>query len=196
MIANLKTIEYQLAQSWKLCTEWTSRTWMTSTSCWHSWRWKGWERVTSPGRYWVEYFPVLQHIPRWFPGTGFRKVAEKFRPYVENMTFKPFDDVIQAMVSAFTSIYPATSFMSVALSSKKGTLVHLWRAHWSRRCKTLHLLVKKKGSSRIMWPEIHWRLRTEVCDHVLVNAQLRTANWPYFCNESGGWYGRLMSRSS
>ena len=82
-----------------------------------------------PGRYWVEYFPVLQHIPRWFPGTGFRKVAEKFRPYVENMTFKPFDDVIQAMVSAFTSIYPATSFMSVALSSKKGTLVHLWRAH-------------------------------------------------------------------
>ena len=53
-----------------------------------------------PGRFWVEFFPVLRHLPSWIPGTTFKKVAEYYKPYVQQMVNAPFDDVIKAMVSA------------------------------------------------------------------------------------------------
>lgn len=52
-----------------------------------------------PGAHWVEYFPILRHLPLWFPGARFRRTAEKFRPYVEDMVQKPYDDVLHAAVS-------------------------------------------------------------------------------------------------
>lgn len=52
-----------------------------------------------PGAYWVEYFPFLRHIPTWFPGAGFRRIAEAYRPYVKGMLEKPYASVLRAMVS-------------------------------------------------------------------------------------------------
>lgn len=33
------------------------------------------ETAVVPGKYLVELFPALQHLPAWFPGTGFKKDA-------------------------------------------------------------------------------------------------------------------------
>lgn len=52
-----------------------------------------------PGAYWVEYLPFLRHIPNWFPGAAFHKIADKYRPYVEGMLEKPYESVLRAMVS-------------------------------------------------------------------------------------------------
>lgn len=52
-----------------------------------------------PGAYWVEYLPILKHIPSWVPGTSGRKLAEAYRPTVEDMRNQPFDNVKAALVS-------------------------------------------------------------------------------------------------
>lgn len=52
-----------------------------------------------PGAYWVEYFPIMKHIPSWVPGANFQKLAAKYRPFVEAMVQKPFERIRNAVVS-------------------------------------------------------------------------------------------------
>lgn len=51
-----------------------------------------------PGGYWVELFPFLRHIPGWIPGTGAKRLANKFGPYVTASRDKPFKEVQMAAV--------------------------------------------------------------------------------------------------
>jgi len=46
-----------------------------------------------PGAFWVEYFPFLKNIPGWIPGVTFKKFAKQYKPRVEEMRFRPFQDV-------------------------------------------------------------------------------------------------------
>ena len=52
-----------------------------------------------PGRYLVDYFPILRYVPSWVPGAGFKK---KFRD-MANMNFKlrftPFEEAKRDRVS-------------------------------------------------------------------------------------------------
>jgi len=49
-----------------------------------------------PGAFWVEFFPFLQHLPAWVPGTRFKQFANKYRPFVEQSRDEPFDLVKKA----------------------------------------------------------------------------------------------------
>ena len=51
-----------------------------------------------PGAYWVEYFPIMKHIPSWVPGASFRKLTERYRPIVEAMIQKPFERIRNGIV--------------------------------------------------------------------------------------------------
>ncbi|THG93719.1 hypothetical protein EW026_g7591 [Hermanssonia centrifuga] len=50
-----------------------------------------------PGAFWMDYFPILKHIPAWVPGATGRKLAERYVPVVRAMRDQPFysakDDV-------------------------------------------------------------------------------------------------------
>ncbi|KAI0770765.1 cytochrome P450 [Irpex lacteus] len=46
-----------------------------------------------PGKYWVDFIPLLQYVPAWVPGAASAKFAAHSRPVVEKMLHKPFDDV-------------------------------------------------------------------------------------------------------
>lgn len=59
---------------------------------------KGFSLAHIPGAYWVEYFPFLRYIPSWFPGARFQKIAETYKPFVEGMIQKPYEDVLRGMV--------------------------------------------------------------------------------------------------
>ena len=54
---------------------------------------------TIPGVHWIEFFPSLSWIPSWVPGATFKKIAEKYRPSVDDMVRKPFEDVRNGVVS-------------------------------------------------------------------------------------------------
>ncbi|KAI0350830.1 cytochrome P450 [Trametes cingulata] len=50
-------------------------------------------KITVPGRYLVETFPILRHLPSWFPGAGFKREAEAWKPDVLALRNAPFDHV-------------------------------------------------------------------------------------------------------
>ena len=41
--------------------------------------------VAIPGSFWVDLFPILKHVPSWFPGAGFQKKAARWREAVNTM---------------------------------------------------------------------------------------------------------------
>ncbi|KAF7371702.1 Cytochrome P450 [Mycena venus] len=51
-----------------------------------------------PGVYLVDTFPILKHIPRWFPGAGFKRVAEEWSKLSRGMLELPFAETKRQMV--------------------------------------------------------------------------------------------------
>ncbi|KAJ8502251.1 hypothetical protein ONZ51_g72 [Trametes cubensis] len=49
-------------------------------------------KITVPGRYLVETFPILRHLPSWFPGAGFKREAASWKPAVQALRDAPFDN--------------------------------------------------------------------------------------------------------
>ena len=56
------------------------------------------ERAFAPGKYLVEVFPVLRHLPAWFPGATFHRDAAGYRTIFTAMRNEPFDQSLQNLV--------------------------------------------------------------------------------------------------
>ncbi|KAI0332487.1 cytochrome P450 [Cubamyces sp. BRFM 1775] len=54
---------------------------------------------TAPGAFLANIFPALAHIPAWFPGAGFRKIAAAWRRTLDEMCDKPHEFVKQRMAA-------------------------------------------------------------------------------------------------
>ncbi|KAL7282185.1 hypothetical protein ACG7TL_003654 [Trametes sanguinea] len=54
---------------------------------------------TAPGAFLANIFPALAHIPAWFPGAGFRKIAAAWRRTLDEMCDKPHEYVKQRMAA-------------------------------------------------------------------------------------------------
>ncbi|QRV73418.1 cytochrome P450 family protein [Ceratobasidium sp. AG-Ba] len=50
---------------------------------------KGW-----PRSFWLNYFPVLKHIPAWFPGAEFQILGREGRALRDRMIDEPFEEVL------------------------------------------------------------------------------------------------------
>ena len=51
-----------------------------------------------PGKFWVEYLPILRFIPSWVPGANFKQFTEYYQPAVRQMVQWPFKAVQNALV--------------------------------------------------------------------------------------------------
>ncbi|KAJ7130793.1 putative monooxygenase [Mycena crocata] len=47
-------------------------------------------KATAPGAWVVDFIPLLQHLPKWTPGAGFLRTAEKWRKIVSDTTWEPY----------------------------------------------------------------------------------------------------------
>lgn len=56
-------------------------------------------RRSTPGAFAVEIFPILQHIPSWFPGAGFQKVFAECKAANDYLKHVLFDEAKEALVS-------------------------------------------------------------------------------------------------
>lgn len=55
--------------------------------------------TTTPGAFLVDVLPILRHVPIWFPGAKFKKLASEWREEVTEMVEAPFAMVKQQVVS-------------------------------------------------------------------------------------------------
>lgn len=56
-------------------------------------------RRSTPGAFVVEVFPILRHMPSWFPGAGFQKVFAECKVANEYLKHVLFDEAKEALVS-------------------------------------------------------------------------------------------------
>ena len=59
----------------------------------------GFSEVFRPGSFLVEFLPWLQHVPAWFPGTGWQKKLQIWRGQADAMLDDPYNVAKDAMVS-------------------------------------------------------------------------------------------------
>lgn len=71
-----------------------------------------------PGRWLVDSFPILRHVPSWFPGAGFKHWAAEKRKRSDEIIFSPLKLVQQQMANG-TAL---PSFVSDLLSSTSHSL--------------------------------------------------------------------------
>lgn len=63
-----------------------------------------------PGRYWVDYMPLLRYMPAWIPGAGFRHKAAECRAQTEAIIELPFATVRSSTASST----PAAAYTDAA----------------------------------------------------------------------------------
>ena len=59
---------------------------------------EGIDKAVIPGVHWVDYFPILRHVPSWVPGAAAQKLAKFYRPYLKVLREMPFLGVKEDMV--------------------------------------------------------------------------------------------------
>ena len=58
----------------------------------------GFVECSVPGTFLVDMLPALKYVPDWFPGTGWKKVAEYYRQMSVDAKKAPWDNVLEKMV--------------------------------------------------------------------------------------------------
>jgi hypothetical protein len=71
--------------------------------------------AAEPGRWLVDSFPWMRHIPSWLPGAGFKRWATHSCKLSTEFTDKPFNDAKLALANGFGT----ASFVSRSLESLK-----------------------------------------------------------------------------
>ncbi|KAH9937830.1 CyP450 monooxygenase [Epithele typhae] len=82
------------------------------------------QKAFVPGKYLVETFPVLKHIPAWFPGATFRREAAGWRATYGAVRERPFAAAMEHMVSIIPTLRsPAHRGDEAAAASVAGVMV-------------------------------------------------------------------------
>lgn len=59
---------------------------------------KGFNLAGIPGSFLVDLIPALKYVPSWFPGAGFKKIAEYYVEVNRRMVELPFNHVVRQIV--------------------------------------------------------------------------------------------------
>ncbi|RDX44656.1 cytochrome P450 [Lentinus brumalis] len=59
----------------------------------------GFSETTKTNAFLVDVFPILQYVPAWFPGAGWKQKAKLYREYLEEMLLAPYELVKQQMAA-------------------------------------------------------------------------------------------------
>ena len=84
--------------------------------------------LLSPGLFVVDFLPILCHIPKWFPGGGFHKIAREWRQSLFNLMDKTYEFVLDQMVRLSPSdlifrLVMSSFHVLILLVQAKGTAV-------------------------------------------------------------------------
>ncbi|OSD01451.1 cytochrome P450 [Trametes coccinea BRFM310] len=75
-------------------------------------------KISVPGRYLVETFPILRHLPAWFPGATFKREAAEWKPDVLALRNAAFDNVKREMAQGIARPSIAASLLENASEEK------------------------------------------------------------------------------
>ncbi|KAJ2932202.1 hypothetical protein H1R20_g4910, partial [Candolleomyces eurysporus] len=65
--------------------------------------------ASAPGKYLVSSFPILKHIPSWFPGAGFKRYFQALAKELDTTVWSPFEDAKQNTKLGKRSSHPSVA---------------------------------------------------------------------------------------
>lgn len=60
----------------------------------------GFIECSVPGTFLVDMIPALKYVPDWMPGAGWKKLAKMYREIAYKARQRPWDNVLEKMVTA------------------------------------------------------------------------------------------------
>ncbi|KAL7277361.1 hypothetical protein ACG7TL_009221 [Trametes sanguinea] len=72
-------------------------------------------QVVVPGKWLVELLPILEYLPSWFPGAGFKRDAARWRPQVVPFRHVPYNATLDAMARGVARPCMVTSLIEDAM---------------------------------------------------------------------------------
>lgn len=93
-----------------------------------------------PGKFLVEFFPFLRHIPAWLPGASSQRLFAKWQAAGEELKNVPFEYVKRSMVSTTYEYAAAASRPGAHLKPDTGPSGYATICRWStfQRCSQLN----------------------------------------------------------
>ncbi|KAF2658380.1 cytochrome P450 [Lophiostoma macrostomum CBS 122681] len=85
-------------------------------------------QATAPGAFLVDTIPLLKYLPQWMPGSGFKKLARKWRPVVQEMNSKPYAFVRSQLAKGFTNHSYAARLIQAGEPSMEISSINEWSA--------------------------------------------------------------------
>ncbi|KAF9562476.1 cytochrome P450 [Agrocybe pediades] len=91
--------------------------------------------INVPGKFWVEFFPILRFLPDWFPGAGFKKKARSVGKELSRVEYIPFDwarqeiekgSYVESFVSKHTVVQGGEDLDAETLENIKWTAAALY----------------------------------------------------------------------
>lgn len=58
-----------------------------------------------PGRFLVQFFPFLRHVPAWLPGAEFKRLSNKWMAAACSAKWEPFAEMKKSLVSCSCEIW-------------------------------------------------------------------------------------------
>ncbi|THU91604.1 cytochrome P450 [Dendrothele bispora CBS 962.96] len=118
-------------------------------------------RTTSPPYYAVEYFPALKHLPTWFPGAYFKRLAVHIRNTVEAMAQMPFDFTKQDITQGTA---PRSFVSSLLESYPEDETIIKWTAEslYSGAADTSVSSIYAGLLAMILYPDVTEKARNEI----------------------------------
>jgi hypothetical protein len=76
--------------------------------------------ATVPGRYLLDYLPVLRFVPSWLPGAGFKKKFRDIAHMNANLRDPPFEEAKRDIVSTLNAAPARSSYIVIKEDGRKG----------------------------------------------------------------------------
>ena len=83
------------------------------------------EGLEFPGKFFVEYFPFLRHIPAWLPGASSQRLSEMWQAVNEKSVSMPYAYAKENMVSS-SAFYTNMSLLLTPRSRTPARYNNLW----------------------------------------------------------------------
>ncbi|KAJ3742330.1 cytochrome P450 [Lentinula detonsa] len=142
--------------------------------------------ATKPGRWMVDVFPWLKHLPKWLPGAGFQKIGARYYKTNMEQTDLPYNFVLEEMKNG-TAL---ASFTSTALQdplltdAEQQALKYCAAALYGGGLDTMTGAITTFFLVMILFPGIQEKVHQEL-DRVVGNDRFPTlkdqSNLPFVC---------------
>ncbi|GJE91204.1 cytochrome P450 [Phanerochaete sordida] len=121
---------------------------------------------TTPGRWLVDSFPILRHIPTWFPGAGFKRWAMRAKARMDEFAYLPYqvakDKITQGDIAPSWTAEKLLESIEPPTGQEEKEIRHTATSLYSGGSDTTNAMVSSFVLLMLHYPEVQQKAQAEV----------------------------------